>query len=410
MRRVLAGIGGFFKKIWLPPYQWVRRHVAVGPLRPLGWFALLTAVVLAGIGAWAGWIELMVPAAALLGALLCATLLAAGRSAFGAELTMADRRVRVGERAMGQLAVWNSSRRRLLPARMVLPVGPAEIVFQIGSLAPGQRFDEVFTVPTAKRALLRVGPVRSSRGDPLGLIDRAVKWTDAIDLYVHPRIVPLKGTTAGILRDLEGQPTEQITDSDISFHALREYVPGDDRRNIHWKSSARLGKLMVRQYQESRRVHVGLALSTAASEYADPEDFELAISVLASIGVQNLRDERETSALAGRTLLRTERARALMDDCCPLEMAPDGLGALRMARSVVRDVPGTSLMYLLTGGVLSHRDVRGAVTHLPPDLRIVTVRCATGQEAEFHQTGRLTQLTVGQLEDLPRLLRQAVPV
>ena len=46
----------------------------------------------------------------------------------------------------------------------------------------------------------------------------------------------------------------------MSFHAIREYAPGDSRRQIHWKSTAKTGQLMVRQYEESRRSRMAVVL------------------------------------------------------------------------------------------------------------------------------------------------------
>ena len=114
-----------------------------------------------------------------------------------------------------------------------------------------------------------VGPVRSVRGDPLSLLRRELVWTDATELFVHPRTVPLQGSAAGFIRDLEGQVSRSLTNSDVAFHALRGYVPGDDRRYVHWRTSARTGTLMVRQFEETRRSHLLVALSTAAGDYTD---------------------------------------------------------------------------------------------------------------------------------------------
>ena len=35
--------------------------------------------------------------------------------------------------------------------------------------------------------------------------------------------------------DVEGVASEKLTSSDVSFHALRDYEPGDDRRAVHWR-------------------------------------------------------------------------------------------------------------------------------------------------------------------------------
>src|SRR5690606_28461890 len=130
--------------------------------------------------------------------------------------------------AVGRLEVRNTSARRLLPAQIELPVGRGAADFHLPSLGPNAVHEDVFAVPTTRRAVVVVGPVRSVRGDPLGLLRRRVTWTDPVDLYVHPELVSLAGAASGVLRDLEGQATRIVSDSDMSFHALRDYVAGDD--------------------------------------------------------------------------------------------------------------------------------------------------------------------------------------
>ena len=66
------------------------------------------------------------------------------------------------------------------------------------------------------------------QGDPLGLFRRVRTWSEVEEIFVHPRTVPLPPTVMGLLRDMEGQPTLELSPSDVAFHALREYAPGDE--------------------------------------------------------------------------------------------------------------------------------------------------------------------------------------
>ncbi|WNY34530.1 DUF58 domain-containing protein [Curtobacterium flaccumfaciens] len=102
------------------------------------------------------------------------------------------------------------------------------------------------------------------------------------------------------MRDLEGQATTDLSPSDIAFHAIREYMPGDDPRTIHWKSTAKSGALMVRQFEDTRRSHLVVALGIARGEFADDEEFELAVSAAASLGARAIRDGREVSVVVSQ--------------------------------------------------------------------------------------------------------------
>ncbi|WP_246169424.1 DUF58 domain-containing protein [Actinotalea subterranea] len=378
------------------------------PVSPLGWTALACALVLGAGGWWLGWVELTVPAACLVAAVVVGLLLTLGRSTYAVDLELSENRVTVGQRAVGRIEVRNTSRRRLLPAQIELPVGRGAADFHLPSLAPGAAHEDVFAIPTTRRAVVEVGPVRSVRGDPLGLLRRRVRWTDVVDLYVHPELVSLRGAASGVLRDLEGQATRVVSDSDMSFHALRDYVAGDDRRHIHWKTTARVGALMVRQFEDTRRTHTAIALSTSTDDYASAEEFELAVSTAASIGVQALRDERELTVLAGHGALRAENPPRLLDDCSALEAGADGRGSAQLAQWVKREAADATVAILVTGSVPSSSTLRANAAHIPTGVRTLVLSCQVGGAVEVASHGTLALAQVGSLMDLPRVLRRVV--
>ena len=100
-------------------------------------------------------------------------------------LTIEPDRVVVGEQAVGRVEVTNASERRMLPTRLEVPVGKGLARIDAPSLESKAKFDEIFVVPTERRSVIVLGPVQSVRGDPLGLIRRAVSWTEQRPLYVH---------------------------------------------------------------------------------------------------------------------------------------------------------------------------------------------------------------------------------
>jgi uncharacterized protein (DUF58 family) len=379
-----------------------------GPVSPLGWAVAATGVAVTAVGWRLGWVEAATAGTTLLLALAVAGAMALGRSTYAVTLDLSGHRVRVGERAVGRIAVRNTSRRRLLPARVELRVGRGAAEFPLPSLAPGAEHEDVFAVPTSRRGVVVVGPVRSVRGDPWGLVRRRVEWTDAVDLYVHPQTVPLGAGGRGLLRDLEGEATRERSDSDLSFHALRGYVPGDDRRHIHWRSSAHLGDLMVRQFEDTRRSHTAVALSLDAADYADADEVELAVSVTASLGLAALRDEREVTVLAGRGPLHVGTPARLLDDCAALAAGADLPGTADLARWVTRAVPGASLAVLVVGSVPATADLRRHASRLPAGLPVVVVACDPSAAAAARTEGTLSLVRVPALADLPRALRAAV--
>ncbi|PFG34271.1 DUF58 domain-containing protein [Sanguibacter antarcticus] len=377
-------------------------------LAGLGWVVLACTVVALVVGRRYGWAELVVAGCVLGITVAVALLLTIGRSHYSVDLDLADRAVTVGERAMGRIEVRNAGRRRLLPAHIELPVGTGAAGFALPGMAAGAVHDELFAIPTAQRAVVVVGPVRSVRADPLGLARREMAWTEPVELYVHPLTVSLAGTRAGLLRDLEGQATRVISDNDMSFHALREYIPGDDRRNIHWRTSARTGTLMVRQFEDTRRTHTALAISTDQPDYASDAELELAVSVFASIGIQVIRDDLQLTALAGEETLRAQSPRRLLDDCSGIERSPRADDAWDLARTVARTVPTASMVVMITGSVPSHAALRASAAHIPTGVRTIVVACEPGAEISMRSQGSLSVASLGDITDLPRLLRRLV--
>lgn len=65
--------------------------------------------------------------------------------------------------------------------------------------------------------------------------------------------------------DLMGQYRSAFRGSGLIFSDLREYQPGDDVKNIHWKASARTGKVYVKSYEEDRLLNIIVAIDVSRS-------------------------------------------------------------------------------------------------------------------------------------------------
>ncbi len=382
---------------------WLRRWRPWGlTFGAVGWVAVGTAVLAGWAGLRWSWDEAVVLALVAVAVLVVAVVFLVGRSPYEVTLHLAHHRVVVGERASGRVAVRNTSQRATLPAEVELPVGRGVSVFALPRLAGGAVHEDLFTIPTRRRAVIVLGPVRSVRGDPLGVARREVRWTDPAELFVHPRTVALAGSSAGFLKDLEGHATRVISPSDISFHALREYVVGDDRRHIHWRSSARTGQLMVRQFEETRRSHLAVALSLLRTDYGDdPEEFELAVSVAGSLGLYAFREERDLTVIADLHALRTHTAGALLDDLTRVQPSVRCADVPGLASQMARRAPDASVVFLLVGSRAPLRVLQAAAVRLSSEVRVVGFRCILGESPSRRALAGLDIVTLGSLDDLP---------
>lgn len=376
----------------------------VGIVTPLGWIIAVLALVAGIAGVLFGWPEFSYLALTLAAGLLVAFAFLVGRARFRVEVELRPRRVVAGERAFGRLLTTNTGSRRSSPSRLELPVGRGVAEFGIPALPAAGEHEELFAVPTAKRAVIVAGPARSVRGDALGLVRRTVRWSDPVELFVHPPTVRLRPSAAGLVRDLEGEVTKAITNNDLAFHALRPYESGDDRRYVHWRTTARTGRLMVRQFTETRRSQLLLLHHAEGAGYASEQEFELGVSVLASIAQQVLRDRTRLRIASGHGELRTATPIAMLDDTSRIEPGASGVTVREFARDVTRRMPSPSVLLVVVGSRTPIGDVRAVETLFGSDTRTIALRIEAGADARLAPVGGLMVVTIGALPDLPKLM------
>lgn len=370
------------------------------------------AVLIMAVASWVAgfllsWVELLIVAVLLTVTLIAASAFVLGKIRYTVVLDLAQRRVTVGDRAVGRLDVRNEARHPVLPSVMELPVGTGTAAFPVPRLRGGGSHEEIFTIPTRRRSVIVVGPVKSVRADPLGLLRREVTWTEPEELFVHPQVKNLMGSNTGFFKDLEGRVTQDISNSDVSFHALRDYVPGDDRRHIHWKSTARTGQIMVRQFEETRRSHLAVLLSTRAADYASEEEFELAVSVCGSLGLQAIREDRGVTVMvndAGN--LRGDNRTRLLDDLSRIELTSTKSTLADLARIAGTTINDASVMSFITGSLVTPAELRSASARLPAGVQVMAIQCVPGASLSRHAIAELGVLTLGKLGDLPLALRK----
>ncbi len=365
---------------------------------PLGWAALGLGVVAWVVGAVFNWVEWLVIAAAALILVGVAVIYTLGRLALAADISVSPERVVVGDRAAGQLTVTNTRSRLVFGLRIELPIGDVVAPFHFQRLKGGESTDELFVVPTHRRAIIPCGPVSSVQGDPVGLMRRIETWTEVEEIYVHPRTVPLSSIAAGQIRDLEGQTTSALSPSDIAFHTLREYVQGDDLRHVHWKSSAKIGQLMVRQYNDTRRSHVVVALSIDPSQYADEDEYELGISCAASVALQAVRDDQTLTVIAGEREFPAVNPVRLLDHFSGIDGQP-GVGTLDTAVTLIRSLaPEASVAVICVGSEMDLIDVRRSIARAGLEMGAVVVRVDRSATPGYRTIGDLSFINVPSLE------------
>jgi len=138
-------------------------------------------------------------------------------------------------------------------------------------------------VTPLRRGKLNLTALTVSRPDPIGIWKRRQRVPADSSILVLPKRYPVPRLNLPGSRKY--QPGGVAMSSSIGesqeFESLREYRPGDPVRKIHWRSWARTGKLIVKEYQDEYFVRHGLVLDTFPT-MDDPQIFEEAVSVAAS--------------------------------------------------------------------------------------------------------------------------------
>src|SRR5512146_1114952 len=371
---------------------------------PAGRGVLIAAVPAWLLGFQLGWKELFLVAACCLIALAIAVCFVIGRPSLHVTIQLEQARVAIGTAAAGRVVAVNRSRVRLRPLGVEVPVGLGRATFQFPSLAAGASHDEPFLVPTDRRAVIVIGPPSAVRADPLGLLRREAVTQTAVELFVHPKIVGLESLSPGLQRDLEGQATRDLSMSDLAFHTLRDYEAGDDRRHVHWRSSAKAGRLLVRQFQDTRRSQLTVVVDGATASYRTAEEFELAMSVAGSICVRAVQDQQNVCLVAASHAISAGSRHRFLDTIAAGTLAETGQDLATLAGRGHRLAQDTTVLMLLTGSVVPFRALQGAAVYFGPDVRVIALRCESDAPPGITRSGGLTVLALRALTDLPMLL------
>ncbi|PWG64431.1 DUF58 domain-containing protein [Bifidobacterium callitrichidarum] len=379
----------------------VRRFFA-SYVSPLGWAVLAAGLACLIAFALLGWYELLVFAIVAAVMLLSAVVLSLGNTRFNAAISASNRRVTVGDMVSVLVDIDNKGRTPTTNARGDLPIGDAHERFTIPMLAPGQAKQTDVEFRTVSRAILPIGPLRIRKGDPFGLIRHEKELAERLTVFIHPKTVRLNTLSSGVPRDLEGQPSGQIVDDDLDFYGLREYEPGDDVRNVHWLSSAKTGTLMIRQYEATRRTDTSVTMSVNPDDYATSQEFEMAVSIHASIGVQCLLQDRPLFCHAGELHAQPRNAMEFLDASSAIE--PDREDNPNLTEGTLRHSPDASFYFFTVGSLKSVDQIKRMTMALPRSASCVVLQADSGANRGIRRFANFTLATVGELDDLPLIM------
>lgn len=220
--------------------------------------------------------------------LLCLLHLLAGPPVPRVDATVFPRAVSRGDPARLEVRFTNSEHTRTRPVRVSGGFGSAgNGSVAVGGLRTRGATSIGIDLPTPHRGVVRFGPLGLSASDPLQVWKRtSLRALDAT-LVVRPRVHPLPGLFDGRgVRIGAGRPAAALRggpDAEVDLVGLRPYVPGDDVRRIHWRTSARRNEPYVVQVEPPVGPATVVVVVDTRSGFCDPNRFEQVVEAAASI-------------------------------------------------------------------------------------------------------------------------------
>ena len=215
-----------------------------------------------------------------------------------------------------------------LEVRLALPDGidpePALPGVPRGSVGAGfsprphERVTLSFTLRAVQRGAYALGPIRLRSGDWLGFTSVDTDLAPRPSIVAYPQPLSVADHHRPSLRPLAETATKRgLLPDPLRFRGVRPHLAGDSRKEIHWKTSARLGSLQTKVYEPATSLDAVFLLNVATYDQywiqADPQATETVISATAELirlaadagrqvglvtnGIDNVTHERPRSAL-----------------------------------------------------------------------------------------------------------------
>jgi len=268
-------------------------RVALSGLTTRGRCLLAAGVALAACAVMLGQRDLLRAAAFLMGLPLAAVFVVARtRYRLACSRLLDPPRVEAGRPSTVRLRIDNVSK---VPSGVLLMEDALPYVlggrprFVLDRVEPKGVREVSYPVRADVRGRYQVGPLSVRLTDPFGLVELTRSFASTDELIVTPVVSPLPSIRLGGDWTGGGDTTARsVAVSGSDDAATREYRHGDDLRKVHWRSTARVGELMVRREEQpfQSRATILLDSRTVGHRGDGPgSSFEWAVSAVASIAV-----------------------------------------------------------------------------------------------------------------------------
>lgn len=139
-----------------------------------------------------------------------------------------------------------------------------DLVFT-GTIGAWSRREFGYHVRPVKRGVYRYGAINALVSSRLGLVERRFRLDADKEVAVYPSYLQLRKYELLAISNrltLAGVKRIRRVAHQSEFERIKDYVPGDDRRTVNWKATARRGRLMVNQFQDEKAQQVFSLIDT----------------------------------------------------------------------------------------------------------------------------------------------------
>jgi uncharacterized protein (DUF58 family) len=201
-------------------------------------------------------------------------------------------RVAVGDTLSSRLTVTNTGSRTSSATLLCLhTTGLADLIVSIGELAASDRASITIERLAVRRSMSAESQVHLVAGPSLGLVSSTRALRVPAQVVVHPRLYDAPLRRAG--RQVDGSGSTMVAGPGVEVLGVRDWRSGDDPRRVHWRSTARTGRLTL--LERGDLVTPALRLILVGSDQAP--GFEEAVSAAASTADAAMRSGQPVTVM-----------------------------------------------------------------------------------------------------------------
>jgi len=161
--------------------------------------------------------------------------------------------------------------------------GGLAYLFRVG---PRKTQTQVYRLSFPRRGVHRLHEPHLLTRFPFGFFIKGVRTKEAREVLAYPHLLPWEALLPEQAHGDERSGSRPQKGRGEDIFAVREYLPGDTSRDIHWRSTAKRSQPMVKEYERPGTKKVHIVLDTSVPKKATPEDlnlFEQNVSKAASL-------------------------------------------------------------------------------------------------------------------------------